>query len=363
MFRKLAAAFALVMALAGISWPYTGTGTSADPYIINTYADFRTLMQGAAPTAADGKYFKLSCDIQLSGISDWEPAGTLSAPFTGHFDGQGHIIYINLQPLPVSVTQANYIRLTYDRSLFGVVDSDGDAIVSLDVEGVVRGYNAGGLVSVLKGGNIRNCAFSGDVIVETSPEGDEAMNELLYELADSDIVDANGVEILDDVTTKTTVYGKINAGGIAAVMTGGSIEACTFRGNVTASADLTPACAGGIVGRMVEDSESISGCVVEGGAVITASTAANSYTVFASAGGIAGYANTQLDNAIESCTFSGYVNSTYYAGGIAGLVRGTILSGDALSSTSKVTGTYSAGGIAGYMASGAWAKSNTTASG
>ena len=351
MIKKTVLALVLVMALAGSSWPYTGTGSSSDPYIINTYSDFRTLMQGAAATASDGKYFKLSCDIQLSGYSNWEPAGTLDNPFTGHFDGQGHIIYINIQPLPVVLGE--YIKLTYDRSLFGVVDSDGDAIVSLDVEGVVRGYNAGGLVSVLVGGNIRNCSFSGDVIVETSPEGTEAMNYLLDELGDDDI---------QDVLSKDRVYGKINAGGIAAVMLGGTIEDSSFRGNVTATADLTPASAGGIAGKMIEDSAKISGCLVEGDAVITASTSANGYGVLAMAGGIAGYANTQLNNTIESCTFDGIVNSTYYAGGIAGEVHGTILSGDTVTSTSRIAGTYSAGGIAGYMASGGWAKNNTVVS-
>ena len=358
MIRKIVFAFVMVMLLAGSSWPYTGTGTSSDPFVINSYSDFRTLMQ--SDYATSGSYFKLSCDIQMSGYSNWEPKGTTSAPFTGHFDGQGHIIYINIQPLPV--VMGEYINLTYDRSLFGVLGTGGE-ILNLDVEGTVRGYNAGGMVSVMQGGTIKNCAFSGDVIVETSPAGDDAMSELIYELGDDDIQDANGVEILDDVTAKTRVYGKINAGGLAAVMLGGTIEASTFRGNVIASADATPACAGGIAGRMIEDSESISGCYVEGDALITASTSANGYGVLAAAGGIVGYANTQLDSSIEGCTFDGVVNSTYYAGGIAGDVYGTILSGDTVSRTAKITGTYSAGGIAGYMAAGAWAKNNTVESG
>ncbi|MBQ7214683.1 MAG: putative Ig domain-containing protein, partial [Synergistaceae bacterium] len=354
MFRKLALLFLLVTALAPCVCSAEEDGNSWDTaYIIDSYSEFRTYMQGDEVTS--GKYFKLSCDIQLAGISDWEPKGTLSSPFSGHFDGQGHIIYINIQPLPVTVGE--YIKLTYDRSLFGVLGSGGE-IKSLDVEGVVRGYNAGGLVSVMQGGTITNCSFSGDIIVETSPEGSDAMGELIYELGDDDIQDANGVEILDDVETKTRVYGKINAGGLVAVMLGGNIANSSFRGNVTATADETPASAGGIVGRMIEDSGSISGCCVEGDAVITASTSANGYGVLAMAGGIAGYANTQLESSIESCTFDGYVNSTYYAGGIAGAVRGTILSENTVTSKSRITGTYSAGGIAGYMASGAWATGN-----
>lgn len=114
---------------------------------------------------------------------------------------------------------------------------------------------------------------------------------------------------------------------------------------------------------MTADCGNVTGCYVEGDAAITASTAADSYNVFASAGGIAGYANTQLDSMIEACIFDGAVDSSYYAGGIAGLVRGTILSGDIVTSTARITGTYSAGGIAGYMSSGAWVTGNNVESG
>lgn len=361
MFRKSVLVFIAVMICASVSYAYSGSGSSTDPYVIESYSDFVYLMQGSEATSSTGNYFKLSCDIQLAGYSNWEPAGTLDTPFTGHFDGQGHTIYINIAPLPL--TTGSYIRMTYDRSLFGIIESNGDAVVNLDVEGIARGYNAGGIASVLKAGNIRNCSFSGDITVTTSPSGETAMKYLIEELEDDDIQTADHVEILDDVITKTREYGKINAGGIAAVMLGGEIDNCTFRGNVTAEANLTPANAGGIVGRMMNDSEAISGCYVEGDSVITASTADNDYDALANAGGIAGYANTQLDSTIDSCKFDGTVNSTYYAGGIAGLVRGTILADNTITSTATVSGTYSAGGIAGYMASGGKARNNSVESG
>ena len=96
MFRKLAAAFLLVMLLApyvchaaedGLSWETA--------YVIDSYSEFRNIMRNGGSNSSyvtSGKYIKLSCDIQLAGISDWEPAGTLDTPFTGHFDGQGHTI-------------------------------------------------------------------------------------------------------------------------------------------------------------------------------------------------------------------------------------------------------------------------------
>ena len=352
MIRKFALVLVILCVIAGSACAYSGSGTSASPYVIESYSDFTTLMTNSNRAA----YFKLSCDIQLSGYGDWEPVGTSSSPFTGQFDGQGHTIYIDIGLLPVVVGE--YVKLTYDRSLFGVVESDGDAIVSLDVEGKVFGYNAGGLVSILKSGNIRNCSFSGDITVETSPAGEDAMDELIYELGDDDILDANGVEIYDDVSTKTVAYGKINAGGLVAVMLGGTIENSSFRGSITASADLTSSSAGGIVGRMLQDSGSISGCYVENETIITASTTTSGYGIIATAGGIAGYANTALTTKIESCDFEGTVNSTYYAGGIAGEVHGTVLTGNTVHPNSTITGSYSAGGIAGYMASGGSAISN-----
>ncbi len=355
MFRKLVLVFLLVMACAPCAYAAT--------YNINSYSEFVNIMQNNAILSTPGNIYRLGCDIQLSGASDWEPAGTLDSPFRGYFDGQGHTIYINIQPLPVVFGE--YLKLTYDRSLFGVVSSDSTAIENLNVEGIVRGYNAGGLVSVLLGGTISNCAFSGDVTAETSPAGDEAMGYTIDEIADDNITDANGVEAADDLEEdpKTKEYGKINAGGIAAVMLNGEIDGCSFRGNVTASADETSASAGGIAGKMIRNSTNISGCYVEGDSVITASTAANGQGVLAAAGGIAGYANTQLDSTIDSCIVDGIVSSTYYAGGIAGEVHGTILSANTVSKTASVSAAYSAGGIAGYMTSGASAKNNTVESG
>ena len=213
MIRKFALVLMILGAVAGCACAYSGSGTSSNPYVIESYSDFITLMTNSNRAA----YFKLSCDIQLSGYGNWEPVGTSSSPFTGKFDGQGHTIYINIGLLPVVVDE--YDKLTYDRSLFGVVASNGDAIVSLDVEGKVYGYNAGGLVSILKSGNIRNCTYSGDITVLTSPAGEEAMSELISELGDDDITDANGVEMYDDVSTKTLLYGKINAGRKRLTMT------------------------------------------------------------------------------------------------------------------------------------------------
>ena len=356
MMKKFALMSVLVMLCASCAYAdYTAKGyggtSSTDAYPIETIAELRQL----AGNASDDKYYRLSNDIQLAAESTWPGIGTMDSPFKGHFDGDGHTIYVNIWPLPGRAS--TYTPILTDRALFGYIDTDSDyAVRNLKVEGSVRGYNAGGIVSVLESGTIEGCSFSGDVIAETRT-GDTLISYLIDELGDDDVQDVNDIEKFDHAASlKTEHRGKINAGGIVAVIEDGEITDCTSRGNVTAEADLTNAAAGGIAGRMFDGN--ITGCYVEGDTVITASTAESADNVTANAGGIAGYAVTPLDSVIEDCRFDGIVNSTYYAGGIAGTARGTVLSGDVINPTASITGTYSAGGIAGYMASGAWATYN-----
>ena len=343
----------MTVILSSSSYAFTsGTGTtSADPCIITTIADLEEL--AASPNT--GRYYKLSRDIQLAGYSDFAGIGTSSRPFTGHFDGSGHTIYVNIQPLTGSYAMS-FDRITYDRALFTYVNTTTEdyAVKDLKVEGSVRGYNGGGIISILNAGTVSGCSFSGDITVWTQ-EGSEAVDYLIDELGDDDVQDVDDVEERDEVRRISTHYGKINAGGIAAVSEAGEIEDCSFRGTIRSFANLTPSTAGGIAGRMFGGN--IKNCYVEGDSVISARRADES-TAVASAGGIAGRAVTPLDSEISSCTFDGSVNSDYYAGGIAGNARGVKLTGNTVTSTATVTGAYSAGGIAGYMASGAQAVNN-----
>ena len=77
-----------------------GEGTEANPYLINDVDDLVWLQKKVDELAQDGstqfagKYFKLTNDIDLSGIN-WNPIGTMSADhgsFKGVFDGGDHTI-------------------------------------------------------------------------------------------------------------------------------------------------------------------------------------------------------------------------------------------------------------------------------
>ncbi len=362
MTRKIVLSLVMIVMCASCSWAYSTTahtGESNDAYIISSIAD---LQQLAGSPNVD-KYYKLSNDIQLAGYSNFPGIGSSSRKFTGHFDGNAHTIYVNIAPLApeTSGDEITYIPIAENRALFGYVNTTSDyAIKNLKVEGTVKGYNAGGIISILEAGEITGCSFSGDITVSTR-NGDGLMDYLIFELDRGDVEDVDDVEALDDVSGTATSYGKINAGGIAAVSYAGEISDCSFRGTITAAANATTASAGGLAGRMYDGN--ITDCYTAGDSIITASTVTTADNSLALAGGIAGNAVTPLDSQIAACTFDGSVSSTYYAGGIAGLVRGTILTGNTVTSTATVSATYAAGGIAGYMASGAQALSNSVESG
>ena len=72
---------------------FTGSGTQADPYVISSGAQLAFLAE-RINSGAEGytyKNYKLTADIDL-GNQPWTPIGTKSYPFTGTFDGDGHII-------------------------------------------------------------------------------------------------------------------------------------------------------------------------------------------------------------------------------------------------------------------------------
>ena len=103
-FSPFAVKYDEVRTVTGLS----GSGTEADPYLINDYYDlcwFRDHVNTCAQDGSSqyaGKYIKLTADIDLAGIA-WEPIGSSikdHGSFYGTFDGDGHTIknlYVDLE--------------------------------------------------------------------------------------------------------------------------------------------------------------------------------------------------------------------------------------------------------------------------
>ncbi len=87
---------------------FSGAGTEASPYLIKSYTDLMALQQQVREeNPAKGLYYRLDADIDCAGQNYYfTPIGFISenddyalfgakvpgTPFTGHFDGNGHVI-------------------------------------------------------------------------------------------------------------------------------------------------------------------------------------------------------------------------------------------------------------------------------
>ena len=340
-----------VMLISPFSWAdyspsYSGSGdgkSSDSPLWIVTAGDLRTLRNSVNNgSETSGRYYILSRDINIT-ESEWEAIGNqyTGNAFTGHFDGNNKTIHVQIRQLTDADRDDWYYQ---DRALFGCINTDDYAVKNLRVGGYAYGYNAAGLVSCLMSGIIEYCTVSADI--HAFRNGD---------------------------TEEEDLPSKINAGGIAAIMTGGTVDNCDFSGKIYANTDdeLFKAFSGGIAGN-VTGTGKISNCSVKHYASITSTgvdtiseSSAEEESPHDSAGGIAGYVNVEDvyfdddEDTITGCNFEGgEITSTYYAGGIAGYSRGGQYTYNSVAYDTRITGTVTAGGIIGSLGSGGYVYSN-----
>lgn len=106
---------------------FTGTGTAADPYVIDSAEKLAKLAElvNAGETYA-GKYFTQTADIDLGG-KEWTPIGTSAKPFSGVYNG-----------LDNKITGLYISNVISQCGLFGFIVSTADAeagIANLKLEG------------------------------------------------------------------------------------------------------------------------------------------------------------------------------------------------------------------------------------
>ncbi|MCR5115584.1 MAG: hypothetical protein K6A95_07930 [Bacteroidales bacterium] len=168
-----------------------GTGTEADPFLINSKADLENLRNcvnsGAVfyyntttntfttsngtgfvsiPRAGEGKFFKLTADITLNsgdvaaydgestvGWETWTPIGSQTVPFNGTFDGDFHLI------------SGLFVNQTTDNAGFFGQTSNHATIKQLGIVNshVAGGSSCGGIVGYALAGNIDKCFYTGAV--------------------------------------------------------------------------------------------------------------------------------------------------------------------------------------------------------
>ena len=135
---------------------YTGSGTEADPYVIDTAAKLAKIGEVVAGgDTLDGKYFVQTADIDLGG-KEWTPIGDGTNPFSGIYNGKGH-----------KISGFSITKLSNFTGLFGkIVAADNEAgVCNLTIDGSINisgsGTDAAPSVGAVAGQVNNNVAVAG----------------------------------------------------------------------------------------------------------------------------------------------------------------------------------------------------------
>lgn len=149
-------------------YAFAGEGSESEPYLIDDVNGLLALAESCnGGQSYEGKYFKLTSDLSLAG-TPWKPIGIVEGtPFSGIFDGDGHLIselyasvdgdfgglfgYIyNGSVWNLRLQAGNVSSLKYSGAVAGYISADRDAgaaIINCHVEAQsIKGREVGGIV-------------------------------------------------------------------------------------------------------------------------------------------------------------------------------------------------------------------------
>ncbi len=238
----------------------SGTGTEANPYVINTASQLAYLAQQVNNgNSYSGYYFILTNNIDLDNL-EWTPIGkgtltnseSTSYSFAGNFDG----LYHNIYQMNVNNTYSSYSGLfgvvLGDISNLGVCNSTISVNISYETQ-------AGNIAGFLKTGTISNC-YAQNFSIESSSSYSSICGGI--------------VGLMDGNATATNCYAQGSVGGngyiggivgaIFGTNGGGYVSNCYFNGDLmntgnVGSGYITPQVAG-IGSPMSSTSSSITNC-------------------------------------------------------------------------------------------------------
>ena len=287
----------------------TGDGTQDDPYVIMNYSGLKEYSD-IVNSAGEGRFYaKLGADITGSASDPFTSVGS-NEEYRIHFDGNGKTIRNVKVKQNSDTSYAGFFgylatleisNVTFENCSISAPNAPATAMV---VGGL---YSSHGEVKDFQKVTVKNCSVSGGSYVggligsmgaEYTGKGD-----LYYCVVQDSMISGTGN----------------NIGGIAGdnlyQLTGCQVLNSTVQGTGTASKNI-----GGIVGNNKNAKMSIS--------------------------------ETERENTIQGCTFSGQVSGTENVGGIAGTTVTDIIQCKVIQSTdkdlpSKISGTTNVGGVVG----------------
>ncbi len=304
-----------------------GTGTEADPYLISSFANLKSLATSCnGNTTYVDNYFKLTADITISGtdLSSWTPIGcdttgnnTDNRYFSGIFDGDDHTITYQ-----GAVNRSIGGKTIYWGLLFGYVKGNATSTVAA-TNGIVKNINIvlvgnetttpdefqmtftggalliGGIVGRSNAGVVDNCNLSGSAMSVTFSSGND--NYVGGIVASASYV--NSCKFYADFKAEGGVYccGAI-CGNASTYMS--TIQNCEVISKVNISkTDSGSDCLGiGVIGGFVE--EDILNCYVK--IKENSSISATGFN-YARCGLIAGLASKKIDNCYVEADMASFV--------------------------------------------------------
>jgi len=234
-FWLLTAIFTLCAATT--TWGWDGSGSASDPYLIASIDDMTALATSVANGEAyDGKYFKLTADLDYSDEpldADGNNFRPIGGGFKGNFDGGGHFIS------GIIANSSPFKTVAQERTLKDLTIKNATINCSHDVVGGMVGRN---------GGRVENCHVAEDVAIIGNSAG------IRYSYLGG-IVGSNAGAIWQCSSAAVITKGGARIGGIAGDNVG-NINNCVFVGTTLEGFDHVAA----IAGYWTGSNGTLSGC-------------------------------------------------------------------------------------------------------
>ena len=310
----------------------SGTGTEADPYLINNTDDWDTV----ATASLNGiyftnKYIKVNADLDFTGKKFTPIASASDYPFSGILDGAGHTITMNwnapaapYQGLLSYVEQKGVIKnltvageITFNEDYCGTFAGNmlgGSKVencvnkATLHIPGRYKGI--GGIGGYSDAGfTIEGCTNEGTISYEPTTGNYGYLGGIMGYAVNGSLINCTNNGKFAVADTASTWY----IGGIVGYMLCGSVQGCVNAADITCHIG-----ANGIIGHTENHAGlRISGCINKGNITVTDARKDSQEPT----GGIVG---TLTDyTTIEDCVNMGTINGNNNTGGIFGWNYGT----------------------------------------
>ncbi len=241
---------------------YQGSGTQADPYLVTTAEQLDDMRKDLTA------HYKLAATIDLSGIDNFRPVGTIAKPFTGSFtcpvntEGQPMYAILNLKIHTAEGPYIDYGMSKWEAALFGAVENSSLTNI-LIINANIKNDNVGDHRGAVVYGDYK----PGMDEMPTAPLAGYVINSTVNNCGSTGVIDANsngcgglvawvrGSSITNCWSTvNVKSFGKWNLGGLISHAGESTIVAnCWATGNVENGLAVRGALIGGVNDSVVQN--------------------------------------------------------------------------------------------------------------